>query len=150
MLQLQAPFRMGMKRVPVVRFAAELLERFGKAGAGVYRLCANRIRCGLVDGHRVPRCEHAHVGHDGCVVFGEAIAAGRDIGRDAHEEAALRLGGHHGRGLFGHAQLQVVAAIVLNRENGHHRAHRVKHPQASASVIVHALSIWEWVMFGTC
>ena len=78
MLQLQAPFRMGMKRVPVVRFAAELLERFGKAGAGVYRLCANRIRCGLVDGHRIPRGEHAHVGHDGCVVVGESIAAGRD------------------------------------------------------------------------
>ena len=76
MLQLQAPFRMGMKRVPVVRFAAELLERFGTAGAGVYRLCANRIRCGLVDGHRVPEAIMPTLGTTGASLSGKQSQPG--------------------------------------------------------------------------
>ena len=91
------------------------------------------VHTGLVQRHRVKGGKHAHVGQDGQVVLGMAVAEGADVDDQADVEVGTPL--HHGQGVFGDLAVQDVVALVLGRAGG------ILGAGADAAAAAHALVV---------
>ena len=89
---LQAAFPVGLREIigKVVVVVAEVVgvHILIQAGAGDGLLLHAGVGTGLVQGHRVEGGKHAHIGQDGQVVLGMAVAEGGDI----HHQADVEVG----------------------------------------------------------
>ena len=63
-----------------------LLGHLGQMAVRHDGLLVDCVHAGLVQRHRVKAGEHAHIGHDGHVVFGVAVAVGGHVDDQAHME----------------------------------------------------------------
>ena len=81
-----------------------------RCGAPQGRLGVHRVHTGHVQRHRVEGGEHSHVGHDGHVVLGTAVAVGGHIHHQGDVEAGAAI--HHRLGVLGDFVVQVGSALV--------------------------------------
>ena len=102
-------------------------------GAAQGRLGVHRVHAGHVQRHRVEGGEHAHVGHDGHVVLGTAVAGGRHVDDQGNVEAGAAV--HHRLGVLGDLVIQVGGALVPVD------LHRVLGTDGDAAAAAHAFVV---------
>lgn len=69
------------------------------------------IHTGLVEGERIERGEHAHIGDDRSVISGMAVAGRRHIAYQGNVE--IRPAVHYGFRIFGHAAVKFLDRSIL-------------------------------------
>ena len=92
------------------------------------------VGAGLVQRHRVEGGEHAHIGDDGRVVLGVAVAVGGNVHHQIDVEAGPAV--HHRLGVFGDAAVQQLAGRVGGAGDGVEVAAAQAAPAAHALVMV--------------
>ena len=85
-LQTAAPVGVRVQALKVVMHMGLGVRVIG-GGAPQGRLGVHRVHAGHVQRHRVEGGEHAHVGHDGHVVLGTAVAVGGHVDDQRDVEA---------------------------------------------------------------